>query len=889
MALVTSAHFGGNLILTRDSLSENSPFSQMSDEIGFSHLRFPGGAVTENQTWENGGLNKMFGDPMDSSHENYVLTIREALAHSEDTGSGLTIVIPTKQFFDHSTGALDEAGFGRYMAEMEKALAEYPAAKINGFELGNEYWGDGPGGALTASEYGSLVNDMLPTVADLTNEVAQNSGGVSDPGIGIQAGAGWRAEKEADGKWHPTGVQESEEIAAQIDPEMKEFVTTIYQHSYPNADKGVGWQSDWSIDPMKAFLDIPGFSDDLKFSLSEFNIAPNSATGVDQGASWIENFSARIDGGADEFMHWGLGYEHLSSKFYDLKFPESESQNGTVGAIATPMGQVYDLAETHLVGKSTITDAQAMTGISASGELGVTGFADPTQKVVFFHNDDAKAVTVNLAGLGDDQHVSVFHLVDTDSPHTPIYDESIPDEPGPNDIVDARGDMHLEAGQGTESIKLAPGEMGVVIVSDPDRDLVLEGAHHATDSANGMVDDLISGSNGNDILRGHAGDDTISGGNGRDIISGGEGDDRLSGDKGDDIIFSGEGDDAVSGGRGDDLIVVDEGGREDKTSVSTGVGSDVVLVGEGQHVSISDFSEQDLIGFDGAFKDAESLQEAISVDGDDLLISLADDGIVRLEGGATFEESLADLVFDFKSEEEIRDYNDEVFDGLSSDQIGDFYDNIGQMDGAPDNINADKDYGSGQSPYLNDYEGYWEGFDASMARLEPDPQPDDPDSPDDPDDPDGPDDPDDPDGPDDPDDPDDPFWPDGPPDEPDDDPDERGENGSGGSCFVATAAYGDRLHPDVVSLRAFRDIHLVKFRAGRTFIRLYWIVGPILARHVRPHHRRAGFARIVLTALVRYLEQYGLTGATTLHVAKVANLTECAHEQEGGGKTRASK
>lgn len=91
----------------------------------------------------------------------------------------------------------------------------------------------------------------------------------------------------------------------------------------------------------------------------------------------------------------------------------------------------------------------------------------------------------------------------------------------------------------------------------------------------------------------------------------------------------------------------------------------------------------------------------------------------------------------------------------------------------------------------------------------------------------------------------------------DDDGDDDGapEDGAprtaGGSCFVATAAYGDRLHPDVVTLRRLRDEVLVRSRAGRGFIRLYWIVGPRLARHVRAHRASGRSARCALKPLVR--------------------------------------
>jgi hypothetical protein len=43
-----------------------------------------------------------------------------------------------------------------------------------------------------------------------------------------------------------------------------------------------------------------------------------------------------------------------------------------------------------------------------------------------------------------------------------------------------------------------------------------------------------------------------------------------------------------------------------------------------------------------------------------------------------------------------------------------------------------------------------------------------------------------------------------------------------GACFIATTAYGDRNHPDVVLLRKFRDEVLTRSSVGRSFIDWYW-------------------------------------------------------------------
>jgi cysteine-rich secretory family protein len=93
-----------------------------------------------------------------------------------------------------------------------------------------------------------------------------------------------------------------------------------------------------------------------------------------------------------------------------------------------------------------------------------------------------------------------------------------------------------------------------------------------------------------------------------------------------------------------------------------------------------------------------------------------------------------------------------------------------------------------------------------------------------------------------------------PPDDPEDpdeeDPQDR-ETASGGGCFVATAAYGSRSHPDVVDLRRFRDEVLVRHPTGRAFIRAYWAVGPTMAGLVSARGVSGRAARALISPLAR--------------------------------------
>lgn len=51
-----------------------------------------------------------------------------------------------------------------------------------------------------------------------------------------------------------------------------------------------------------------------------------------------------------------------------------------------------------------------------------------------------------------------------------------------------------------------------------------------------------------------------------------------------------------------------------------------------------------------------------------------------------------------------------------------------------------------------------------------------------------------------------------------------------GGCYVATTVYGSYDCPEVWTLRRYRDFKLVKTWYGRAFVKLYYIISPVLVR-----------------------------------------------------------
>jgi Bacterial Ig domain/RTX calcium-binding nonapeptide repeat (4 copies) len=93
--------------------------------------------------------------------------------------------------------------------------------------------------------------------------------------------------------------------------------------------------------------------------------------------------------------------------------------------------------------------------------------------------------------------------------------------------------------------------------------------------------DVILGRQGNDHIIGGDGNDWLDGDKGKDLLEGGSGNDKLFGDKGSDELYGGDGNDCLFGGKGNDLL--DGGAGSDK--VFGGKGNDVAVYVVADHVA----------------------------------------------------------------------------------------------------------------------------------------------------------------------------------------------------------------------------------------------------------------------------------------------------------------
>ena len=77
-----------------------------------------------------------------------------------------------------------------------------------------------------------------------------------------------------------------------------------------------------------------------------------------------------------------------------------------------------------------------------------------------------------------------------------------------------------------------------------------------------------------------------------------------------------------------------------------------------------------------------------------------------------------------------------------------------------------------------------------------------------------------------------------------------GDDDGGGGCFIATAAYGTILEPQVVLLKKFRDLRLLSNSPGRAFVKLYYTWSPPVADFIAQHNVVRFLVRIALLPLL---------------------------------------
>jgi len=375
---------------------------------------------------------------------------------------------------------------------------------------------------------------------------------------------------------------------------------------------------------------------------------------------------------------------------------------------------------------------------------------------------------------------------------------------------------------GSKNNPHAPSSDGEQVMHGSDGDDVIDGNNGNDTIFGGRGDDLVAGGIDNDVLHGDHGDDMIWGGDGDDTIFGGHGDDYLHGGRGDDVLNGGEGSDTLNGGQGNDVLTggggedainrfhfYEEGGADIITDFK--VGSDLITLQDDiDPLTVELFQNEDgntvlNYGEDGSVEllgvSLKNFQDAAETraDDDDPIVSITTDPEeemlqeLRVETGHYGDAEPPELMVDGVL------YGDAAFNGSEAGGYTYVAENEGD-DGRSDDARHDRLSEEVMS-------------DSGIVIPETDRE------------------------------------------EQEEPREEEEDDVAMGTCFVATAAYRDPFHPDVVFLRAFRDEWLVDRAWGRVFIKVYWQVGPRMAGPVRRNLRLGRQSKVMISGIVRILQK----------------------------------
>ena len=846
-------------------------------------------------------------------------TVRSVMELANKNDIGIKFVLPTKFLLtdgEYGLREIDEEALQSLLTRVEGLVSgEYGAARIETFEIGNEYWYTD---RMTASEYGAVANRLTQELASIFDEYSSSlSEGQSwqEPDIAVQAGPAWKpGDNEAIlDALDADARAEIDDVVVHYYPRNLENTTKFDKHfeaaSSWKDETGFGdlkiWTSEWNIrnDPdadhglFQASSTISAFDEMLSHGVSDASIWGTQYAKLDSRLSWLK-------GNIDSPLGQQTGLTAPGVIFSDLStsLPGLQSLNIDPDLFVT--GDDTGKLDIQIFGNGD----RAVVYIASRSLSGLGIRFDPAG----YFNGATHLYAESVFGIDDpttpDIDESVPNIVETR-----VVSEFLTGE----DISNNEGNFFLTPGE-ILRIEINFQDSGVNLLGNefPDSDF----PDYANDEFVGsQFGDTIAGFIGNDVLSGMGGNDIIFGGSGDDLIMGGPGSDLAFGDDGNDLIFGGPGSDVMRGGDGDDRLYGGEDddrldGGQGNDQIYGGAGNDVIISGEGTNdveggsgadlflisvdgnTIIEDFSlaDGDVLGFFGQYETLEQLTDIASVaDGEngssDILISHETGFTTTIIGGGNLFDEILSTTIDFTDSGLDASYLAGSLNDLSVDQIQIYVDSLGTEDldeqilavdqhilfanldpepagallgsllvdergvvleelgedGLRDLLGnlSDADFNSFVEAFGNqDILESLQYFPSDLAdQVEeavntaddyeyPEPADDGPDSI---------------------------------PavevvDQAVDDVDDETEADfiSGSSCFVASAAYRDRNHPNVTFLRWYRDTKLMESGSGRAFSKLYWIVGPILAKPVYRTPLLQKLSRVALSCLVSVLKKW---------------------------------
>lgn len=447
--VISEAMFGVNTLINNRS-ELNDHLKNLSEDISFSTLRYPGGSVTEEHFNLHLYDGESFDELVDTSNPGAnLLEFVSFLDLAASVGSPVSFVIPTRYGLGATSTdstpmtagmALLDGNYGNrvprtgYIDKVRDfvvdAIAEAgrKGVTIESFEIGNEFWGSGQ---MTAREYALLTAELTKAIAEELSELNLTA----DPKIIIQSisSAGEfspssdnvvyvntnspdleiSTKLQTGGGWEPHTIMNQGSAGAQLRDMIKVFdndidaqnaVDGIIEHVYETggfALVDISTAGHFQNDYVNLFKWESELERDFDFYVTEWNTkrldAPNNR-GLEHASMLVEVFYEMATHGINGAQIWPLfsANSDSTSLFID----------GTENRL-TFAGVAFDLMSESLVELTPFLDYET-SGIDLHGFkeiVGVNAGVDAGKQVYFFSERSGSAqsdVRLDLADLTPD-------------------------------------------------------------------------------------------------------------------------------------------------------------------------------------------------------------------------------------------------------------------------------------------------------------------------------------------------------------------------------------------------------------------------------------------------------------------------------------------------------
>ena len=497
-------HFGGNLLAPRGDLLGDGSYAEAVEYLGVSGLRYPGGALTEYVFDITDPDAEVVYDPR-SEEEQTMIGLTDFMSYALDADQPVTIVVPTRtqtsENYDENGDRyadIDEAELRAFVQDL--VSGEYGEAKIQAFEIGNEYWGSGEMTALeygrVASEMATIINDELEKAGNFDTDVVVQKGNnfgysrLSDdyegvPGEEVLATLnekyGTEFDDEAlfnsgDVNW---GYVNSKLVLSSFDTDVeKEAVDGVVTHIYSRGDVAESTRY-FDLDQINDTWaeDIPG----IEIYITEWNL--KSTPGLDREEDYGLFQGQEMLQIMEEFGRTGVDKAHVWPLIQNTRNALAEGQEFDA---ATPPGEMFALMSETLPGKVLLDFQEGDKDTEAEfGDVSVHMFAGEDELAFYVMNgskESAASADIDLSSLVSDYNVSDILVLG-------VEDDEMPGSNKSQAVIEELDASIMQDGKLEAS--LSPGEIMQVVLTDVVPTEGFEDIWDAANSVDPFADEVI--------------------------------------------------------------------------------------------------------------------------------------------------------------------------------------------------------------------------------------------------------------------------------------------------------------------------------------------------------------------------------------------------------------